>query len=278
MINQRELFKLESKLKRGNKTIPVKALEKDYVLSWILIGISKSKIQNKLVFKGGTALKKFYFDNYRFSEDLDFTLIDPISIEDIETMLQEVYSIVLEMVNINLALKSKESHINGYTFFINFSGPLAADITRGEIKVDFTIKEKIINQPIIKYLLREYEEYSDIPKKIELKIYTIEEVFLEKYLCILDKSRNEPRDVYDLWYLISNNCLDYEYLDSDIKNKGKFKGISSFDIIKAFERKEKNYKKLWLLRLEQHMVDLPLFDKVYRELRKSLRIINKKLQ
>ena len=49
-------------------------IEKDYILSWVLAGIATNKeLQNGLIFKGGTALKKCYFGNYRFSEDLDFT-------------------------------------------------------------------------------------------------------------------------------------------------------------------------------------------------------------
>ncbi|GAI08967.1 unnamed protein product [marine sediment metagenome] len=73
MIESRNLFKLQNRLTKNGKTIPIKTLEKDYVLSWILIGIAKSKICDMLSFKGGTALKKFYFPDYRFSEDLDFT-------------------------------------------------------------------------------------------------------------------------------------------------------------------------------------------------------------
>jgi len=45
-------------------------IEKDYILSWILFGISKQeKLSSSIVFKGGTLLKKVYFDDYRFSED-----------------------------------------------------------------------------------------------------------------------------------------------------------------------------------------------------------------
>ncbi len=52
-------------------------IEKDYVLSWILKGVAEHERLNQiLVFKGGTVLKKIYFEDYRFSEDLDFTLID----------------------------------------------------------------------------------------------------------------------------------------------------------------------------------------------------------
>lgn len=59
-------------------------IEKDYVLSWILNGMSQNKIiSGILVFKGGTCLKKFYFEDYRFSEDLDFTLLDESVSNDI---------------------------------------------------------------------------------------------------------------------------------------------------------------------------------------------------
>lgn len=277
MIEARNLFKLESKLKQGTQTIPVKALEKNYILSWLIIGISKSTKCDVLSFKGGTALKKFYFSNYRFSEDLDFTLLESISIKDINQMLEKIYDEVLDASNIRLALKNKEAHTNGYTFFVNFSGPLGADISRGEIKIDFTINEKLINAPTIKILLREYNEYTDIPENIRLQVYPLEEIFIEKYLSILDKSRNEPRDVYDLWYLTSNQCLEYEHLGPGIKEKGLHKGIKSFNIIEAFERKEVNYKRLWLTRLEQHIIDLPHFEKIYRELKKYLRLLNKSL-
>ena len=50
-------------------------VEKDYVLGWILDGISDQPgISADWIFKGGTCLKKCYFETYRFSEDLDFTL------------------------------------------------------------------------------------------------------------------------------------------------------------------------------------------------------------
>ncbi len=52
-------------------------IEKDYILSWILKGIAQhEKLSKIIVFKGGTVLKKIYFEDYRFSEDLDFTLIN----------------------------------------------------------------------------------------------------------------------------------------------------------------------------------------------------------
>lgn len=53
-------------------------IEKDYALGWLLAGISAHPdIRDSWVFKGGTCLKKCYFETYRFSEDLDFTLTNP---------------------------------------------------------------------------------------------------------------------------------------------------------------------------------------------------------
>jgi predicted nucleotidyltransferase component of viral defense system len=52
-------------------------IEKDYVLGWVLAGIfNHPDIGSSWIFKGGTCLKKCYFETYRFSEDLDFTLSD----------------------------------------------------------------------------------------------------------------------------------------------------------------------------------------------------------
>jgi predicted nucleotidyltransferase component of viral defense system len=52
-------------------------VQQDYILTWLLYGIGQNPaLQNSLVFKGGTALKKCYFGRYRFSEDLDFTATD----------------------------------------------------------------------------------------------------------------------------------------------------------------------------------------------------------
>lgn len=53
-------------------------VEKDYMLGWLLAGIGQhAEIGSEWLFKGGTCLKKCYFETYRFSEDLDFTVLNP---------------------------------------------------------------------------------------------------------------------------------------------------------------------------------------------------------
>jgi predicted nucleotidyltransferase component of viral defense system len=75
MITKEEIQEIASQ-----KQLDLKIIEKDYVLSWILAGIHQHKdINNTWIFKGGTCLKKCYFETYRFSEDLDFTILETIN-------------------------------------------------------------------------------------------------------------------------------------------------------------------------------------------------------
>ena len=58
-------------------------VEKDYVLGWLLAGIyAHDKPGSAWAFKGGTCLKKCYFETYRFSEDLDFTISDQSHLDE----------------------------------------------------------------------------------------------------------------------------------------------------------------------------------------------------
>lgn len=67
---------LEARKRLG---LPWEVLERDYVQSWILAGISRTEsLRDVTVFKGGTALRKCYFGDYRLSEDLDFSGLEGI--------------------------------------------------------------------------------------------------------------------------------------------------------------------------------------------------------
>src|SRR5659263_666822 len=72
MIDKREIIEFSHEF-----SLPPDVVEKDYTLGWVLAGIANHPaLGSQWVFKGGTCLKKCYFETYRFSEDLDFTLSD----------------------------------------------------------------------------------------------------------------------------------------------------------------------------------------------------------
>ena len=104
-------------------------IEKDYILSWLLNGISQHKqLAACIVFKGGTLLKKIYFEDYRFSEDLDFTLLDDkITNDQIFAWFNELFEYVKEDANIPLSIIDNTEHNDGgINFHITYVGPSGA--------------------------------------------------------------------------------------------------------------------------------------------------------
>ena len=145
MIPQRDLSLLSNRLaEQGGPRIPEKVLELDYCLSWFLVGLSRSPLRECLAFKGGTAIKKCYFGDYRFSEDLDFTLTRETPWEEIERGLGVAFEVTQQDsgVEIRFDRMDRHSHENSHTFYLTFEGPLPRGAGKS-IKIDITIRERI---------------------------------------------------------------------------------------------------------------------------------------
>ncbi len=93
MIPQRNISLISNRVYQdGMRKVPEAVIEKDYCLAWFLFGLSNSKLRDHLIFKGGTALRRCYFSDYCFSEDLDFTLIQEISLKEILKEFEATFS------------------------------------------------------------------------------------------------------------------------------------------------------------------------------------------
>ena len=273
MIPQRDLSLLSNRLaERRDRRIPETVLERDYCLSWILVGLSRSPLRDRLAFKGGTALKKCYFADYRFSEDLDFTLVEETPWEEIERYLTAAFDETRRAsgVEIRLDRLDRHSHENSHTFYLAYEGPLPA--ARGKtVKTDITIRERIVLALEDRPILRGYEEYRDLPEDAAVRVYSLDEVAVEKTVALLDRARNEPRDLYDLWFLTSGGHVDLSDLVDPVVRKLEFRGLTLAHVGKEFTAREARYKKLWQVRLAAQMAELPEFGAVYREVRRALR-------
>lgn len=84
---------------RTRLSTPWELLERDYLLSWILPGIIQvGSLCDTLVFKGGTSLKKCYFGDYRFSEDLDFSGLESLPTGDaMERAIREACDVAAKL-------------------------------------------------------------------------------------------------------------------------------------------------------------------------------------
>lgn len=247
-------------------------LERDYCLAWFLVGLSRSPLRTAMVFKGGTALKRCYFGDYRFSEDLDFTLAEPWELDPILTGLEAVYGEVQRAsgIIVRFARADRKSHQNSHTFYLSYEGPLPAASPK-EVKVDITILEQIVRPVENRPVLRGYEEYADLPDDAAVRVYALEEIAVEKLVALTDKARNEPRDLYDLWHLTSEGFIDFATLIPEIEAKLAFRGRTRAAMTAELATKEVRYKRLWAVRLGPQMATLPPFDDVFRVVRRKLR-------
>lgn len=273
MIPQRNLSLLSNRLaQRGGRRIPEAVLERDYCLSWFLVGLSQTILRDILAFKGGTAIKKCYIPDYRFSEDLDFTLRNDVSFGHIQEELDHAFLFAEQAsgIRLNISRIDRHPHENSHSFFVAYEGPLPG-ATGKEAKVDITIRERLVFPIRTRPVLKTYEEYTDLPNEAVIAVYTLHEIAAEKIIAIFDPARNEPRDLYDLWFLMSHDFLKLRDLIEAVGQKMEFRGKDLASAREIFIRKKTRLKKLWEMRLASQMTKLPEFDQVHRYVLRKFR-------
>ncbi len=272
MIPPRNLSLLANRLykEHGGRRIPEAVLERDYCLAWFLAGLSQSKLRDLLIFKGGTALKRCHFGDYRFSGDLDFTLARRVEFAEIRAGLEEVYEVVAQGSGIRFSFEAedRQTHINSYTFYLRYQGPLP---TSNTVKVDITVAEILLFPVEHLPVLRTYPEFEDVPEDRPVPVYSLNEIATEKIVALQDRARNEPRDLYDLWFLTSHEGIDIGHLIGAITEKLRFREKDVTGIEDRIIAKEARLKALWIGRLGHQMEALPQYDEVFRTIRRELR-------
>ena len=194
MIKPQEISKIANK-----EGVRPQHIEKDYVISWVLWGVyNHGFLKDGLIFKGGTCIKKIFIQDYRYSEDIDFTLdpsLDNTLNEDIYKAFNEIFGSIKEAANIDLSIPedSKDVHVSGsIKFYIEYIGLLGGKSDR--IKTDIGKGEKLEYKVTKKPML---DVYSDLGEEEEVLItcYSLEEIVIEKMAALM--GRTIPRDLYD---------------------------------------------------------------------------------
>jgi uncharacterized protein len=257
----------------GKEGVRDTQIEKDYVISWVTYGIANNPfLRRNLIFKGGTVLKKVYFPDYRFSEDLDFTFKGKdFDIESIKAAFSELIKWVYEESRISLSIQNETQHETGnFNFYLAYTGPLGGAGANKDIKVDISQNELIYNSPVEKKIMN---TYSDLEEEYIILCYSLGEVVAEKMRSILQ--RTAPRDIYDLWYIFEVEGQDIEDHIFAFQDKAKYKGYKPNELIKVVEQKEKTFAKHWKDHLANQMTETPDFNDVWRELGKHWRKFQK---
>jgi predicted nucleotidyltransferase component of viral defense system len=179
--------------------LAAEVVEKDYVLGWVLWGIgTEPALAEHWIFKGGTCLKKCYLETYRFSEDLDFTVLQggPILPADVEPPLRAALERVSEESGINFSrepMKLKGHSSGNYTEGrIYYVGP-RADPRISKIQVDLSASEQVVRPTVLRDIAHAYPDA--LPEPGVVRSYCFAEVFAEKIRALGERGR--PRDLYD---------------------------------------------------------------------------------
>ena len=275
---------------RRHLGIPWEVLERDYLLSWILAGVAgTSELRDSLVFKGGTALKKCYFGDYRFSEDLDFSgLPGTPTGEEMERVMRESCATAVRLLDEYAPVEieceryvEKEPHPGGQEAF-TIRGRLPwhrEPMTRALVEV--SMDEEVTKAVQERKLIHEYGERIDA----SLKVYALEEIIGEKLRAILQHverleqrgwGRSRARDYYDLWRIVKahRDDLDLSSFSTFLKTKCQVRGVT-FDRPDDFfqEPMISNVEKTWDQWLGPLVPELPSFHTVIGELRPQIEAI-----
>ena len=239
----------EIKEKARECGVPTSTIERDYAQNWLL----KYLCHPDIILKGGTGIKKVYHRNYRFSDDLDFSLTYPFKNKDLFIHMTEAVDKAKEEVGINFQISSKlDKTETGFKGKIYFNIIQNAAGTPLSIKIDITnYDNEIILLPTEKKKV--FHSYSD-ELNAEIEVYSLEEIFAEKIRALIQRTR--ARDLYDtgmLYDLINKNKV-LQILDEKFGFKGVFLDISSLT------KRKDDFSNAWDASLNHQLKVIPDFE------------------
>lgn len=249
-------------------------VEKDYVLGWLLAGIyNHPALRSSWAFKGGTCLKKCYFETYRFSEDLDFTVTDAAHLtkEFLAPVFADVGRWVYENSGVELPAGAQRFDVyanpRGRVSVqgrVGYRGPMQRGGDPARVKLDLTDDEVLVLDPVQREV---YHPYSDRPSGgISALCYSFEEVFAEKLRALAERER--PRDLYDVVHLYRHAEIvpDRAVLRDTLAKKCAFKGIAVPTLVSLEDRPERaELESEWGNMLRHQLPELPPFEQFWRE-------------
>ncbi len=232
-------------------------IDLDYSLGWFLLGMQKTSDSfGGLLFKGGTCLRKCYFPDYRFSEDLDFTATKYLSPEDVEEWIIKSVNWISDQDGpdfriqpIRFEVVDDEYGSESYQARIYYRGPLRWGGSPRTVKLDVTRAETILLPIKKKQIIHPYSDQAIFTAEV-LSCYCLEEIVAEKIRAIGGQRRFAvSRDLYDIFNLVSFG-IDLKAVKQILPEKFKSRGLSLQGVDgKILERRRSEFEKDWQRRL-----------------------------
>ncbi len=239
-------------------------VEKDYFITLLLDAISSEPFfRENFVFKGGTCLRKIYFEHYRYSEDLDFTLKQKLSAGEIRNSIEHALDFLKTEYNADMRIKGFNSKHYFTDVKIQFNGFKG---NKNSITLDLSPDEKVIGATKERLVFNPYYE-----KVFSIACYSLEEILAEKFRALLQRTR--VRDYYDVWYLLKymKTKLNMKQVGDIFREKAKYKKLN-YESKAQFldETKLEQVKAYYKSQLGDQLTGLPRFEVIESELKKAI--------
>ncbi|MFB0564436.1 MAG: nucleotidyl transferase AbiEii/AbiGii toxin family protein [Candidatus Aminicenantaceae bacterium] len=242
----------------GTLGLEPRVIDNDYVLGCYLCFLgTQSTVQKKWLFKGGTALRKCYFKEYRFSEDLDFTVLGTISVENLRDVLgsaniamQDAIGIRTDERELVVDIIEDDYGKESYEARIYYFGPWNYGGSPRSIRIHTNRDESLVFPTNILAVFHQYSDREELPAAA-IKVYCLEEMMAEKLRAFSGQRKQAiPHDIFDLYHL-SRHVDSIEKVIEAFPKKCQAKGISldAIDLDKVITRKSE-YENNWRQGLE----------------------------
>lgn len=248
----------EDELRRiaGRNKIPLEIVEKDYVITLVLNEISKLEYIQKMIFKGGTCIKKIYFPDARFSVDVDFTCLENVTERLLGNLNKKLRGNEIENISFIDVIKEEEKK-EGIRLSVRHH-----DIRghKTSIKIDLSLRDDTVNIPQSKEILN---TYGLIPFKLGAMV--VEELLAEKVRAVI--ARSASRDIYDIWFLHKKGVhFHLDLVNEKLKLLKKDKPFNQDLFLQRLDEREKGWERdLGLL-----LSEVPPYDHVRADIMKFI--------
>lgn len=221
------------------ENLPGEAIYKDWILSFFLEALANDAVFGPaLVFKGGTSLRKVHCADWRYSEDLDFSSVEPLDCVVGEAHMQRVCDAVVSRLaesagafTIAVRLAGQQPHPTGQCEYL-------CDITfpfgrRTTIKIEITVDEPVLLTPVRKPIRHAYA-FDPLPG-VEIRSYQLAEIVAEKLRAFLQAQqhwidrgwvRPRSRDTWDLARLYEASLVDLAAVRRLLPAKAAVRGVT----------------------------------------------------
>lgn len=179
----------------ANSRVPVTIARQEIILTYALALMSDHGLLARLAFKGGTCLRKIFFGKqYRFSEDLDFSVLDNVKHESLLREIRKAFSAPFHGISFHQVHGSERITAGGTGIQFEYRTPS----TTGAFDLEISFRA----EPILAVSQKPLQEQSYF-KQLEVSVpqvqtMTFEEIVSEKIRAAFQRMR--PRDVYDLYF------------------------------------------------------------------------------